>query len=491
MIKTIIIKEILHNVYNLRFIIGLLLSIIVTLLCVVILTSQYEKEMSDYSTRISQQDDFLKKYAHTNRVWWLIIPQKPPEPFRPFIIGLPRDADLGSFDDNPLSALFPHIDLVFIVTVMMSLLALLFSYDALTGERERGTLRLMTAYPVTRAGVLFGKWAGGMLSLMIPFGIALLISLMYIGFHPLIAWSASDYGVFLLLFLTSFFFISIFYLIGLAVSAFSRTSSASILSSLFIWVLMVLVIPNISPYLSAQIYPTPSINKFEREKSRIGGIERDDLGNKLQKEALDTFMREHGAEYISYLEFMKKYIDGTETDPQRRLQKRFQSNPEFKRLFELKRTLDDNAWNEANRIQGEKIEKMQGDLFAKISTQNTIAKYLSCISPYADFVYTATDLTGTGLRSMGFSGHFTENTQQYLNTFREYLIKKTMAEQKKNPMFDSETFLDVHDRPRYSFTEEPLKTRLFAVLPYTGALIGFNILFFLTASLRFLRYDVR
>ncbi len=480
MIRTIIFKEIFHNVYNLRFTVGLLLSVILTLLCVGILTSQYEKEMDDYSTRVSLQDDFLNNYAHTNRMGGMIDPQKPPEPFRPFIIGLPRDADLGSFDDNPLPALFPHIDLVFIVTVVMSLLALLFSYDALTGERERGTLRLMTSYPVNRAAALFGKWAGGMLSLMIPFGIALLISLIYIGFHPLIAWTASDYGTFFLLFLTSFVYISIFYLAGLAVSAFSRTSSASILSSLFIWVLLALVVPNISPYVSAQIYPVPSINKYERERSLIGGIERDELGRKLSKEAMGKIQREYG-------EVLKKASGISREDAQKLLQ----TDPEVKKVYDLMRKANDNAWQEANRIQGEKIEKIQGDLFSKIATQNTAAKYISCASPYADFVFAATDLTGTGLRSLGFRGRFSANQQQYVKIFYEYLNKKVAEARKQNPMYDSNTFLDVRDRPRYSFTEEPLKTRLNAALPYLGVLAVFNLILFLAAFLRFARYDVR
>ncbi len=67
-----------------------------------------------------------------------MILQKPPEQFRPLIIGMQKDADLGSIDDNPLPTLFPPLDLVFIVSIIMSLMAILFSYDAVCGEREKG-----------------------------------------------------------------------------------------------------------------------------------------------------------------------------------------------------------------------------------------------------------------------------------------------------------------------------------------------------------------
>ena len=60
--------------------------------------------------------------------------------------------------DNPLSVLSPSMDLVFFVGVIMSLLAVVFGYDAVAGEKERGTLRLMLTYPVPRDTVLLGKW---------------------------------------------------------------------------------------------------------------------------------------------------------------------------------------------------------------------------------------------------------------------------------------------------------------------------------------------
>lgn len=61
----------------------------------------------------------------------------------------------------------------------------------------------------------------------------------------------------------------------------------------------------------------------------------------------------------------------------------------------------------------------------------------------------------------------------------------------KNPAFDSNTFLDVSDRPRFSFKEEPLIDRIYGVMPYWGILIFFNIIFFICAFVKFIRYDVR
>ena len=182
MLRTIITKESFDNMLNLRFIIGFLLCIIITLSCVIILSHDYQKEMKDYYLRVALQDAFLNNYAHTNRIGGMIVPQKPPEQFRPLVIGIPRDADLGSYDDNPLPVLFPPIDLIFIVTI-----------------------------------------------------------------NPNIKWDGSAWVTFFILILASICFIAAFYLLGLLVSTFSRYSSTSILTALFLWVLFILVIPNISP----------------------------------------------------------------------------------------------------------------------------------------------------------------------------------------------------------------------------------------------------
>lgn len=476
MIRTIISKEIFNNLHNLRFSVGMALSVVLTLLCVIILTGQYDREMKDYTARISQQDDFLSHHAHTNRIGGMITPQQPPERFRPLITGPPRDTDLGSFDDNPLPVLFPNIDFMFIVAVVMSLMALLFSYDALTGEREHGTLRMMAVYPVRRAVILLGKWAGGVLSLMAPLGLSLLVSVVYISLHPRIGWGGTDYGVLGMLFLVSSFYISVFYLIGIMVSAFSRSSSASILSALFIWVLLVLVIPNASPYVAAQISPVPPIQKTFREVKRLGGIERDELGRKLSKEVIERYQRTYGQQFIKIL--------GRPEDVKSLLE----SDPELRKLYLSYRKEYDNAWNEANRIQGEKTGKLNKELFDKIAMQVKIAGIVSRLSPYSDFIYSATTLAGMGITGQSY---FANATGQYWNVWNSYLSKKTEQMKKKDPTFNSESFIDVSDRPRFSFKEMPLKNRVTEIFLYLGILTVFNILFFAAALAKYLRYDVR
>ena len=60
-----------------------------------------------------------------------------------------------------------------------------------------------------------------------------------------------------------------------------------------------------------------------------------------------------------------------------------------------------------------------------------------------------------------------------------------------DPTFDSNSFLDLSGRPRFSYRELSLTDRLSAVLPLIGILVAFLILFLAAAYMAFNRYDVR
>ena len=109
---------------------------------------------------------------------------RPPNPLSIFNVGLdkrlgneiwishgfvPTLWDTGTYKmTNPLLNLFTSIDLVFIFEVVLSLIALIFAYDAIAGERERGTLRLVVTHPVRRGQILLAKYISAMLCLLVP-----------------------------------------------------------------------------------------------------------------------------------------------------------------------------------------------------------------------------------------------------------------------------------------------------------------------------------
>jgi hypothetical protein len=75
---------------------------------------------------------------------------------------------------NHLFKLFTVPDLLYIVKVILSLCAMLFAFDIVCGEKETGTLRQSLSNTVKRPILIFGKWAGGFISFILPFFMAVL-----------------------------------------------------------------------------------------------------------------------------------------------------------------------------------------------------------------------------------------------------------------------------------------------------------------------------
>jgi len=489
MLKTIITREFFNNILNLRFMIGLVLCVIITIACIMILVHDYRQELADYNLRVNLQDEFLDNYATFGRLFWLIPRQKPPERFRPLIIGISGDENVESFDNNPLPILFPPLDFLFIVTIIMSLLALLFSYDAVTGERQSGTLRLVIANSISRTKILLGKFIGGTASLLIPFILSLLVGALYVSINPSIQWDGAAWAEFLLLTLASITFITLFFLLGLMISTFSRYSATSILNCLFLWVLLILVIPNICPYISAQLYRIPSTKVigmqekvFKYNALKVMGQLREEIGKRFKSNYGKPFYELESMEFGGLL---------GECSPAnlKAAQQRAEADPEFKTMINAFREELGEATLPIWRSIKENEDKLWEDLKKKAALQTKLAKNLACISPFANFAYVARDLTGTGLRSLEYFEH---TNGEYESRFWKYGEKKMEDAREKNPAFEEESsFLDLSDRPRFMFKEESLRGKLNAVLPYWGILVLFNVVFFVAAFAGFMVYDVR
>jgi ABC-type transport system involved in multi-copper enzyme maturation permease subunit len=488
MLKTIIVKEFLDNILNLRFMVGLVLCVIITVACIIILSHDYRQELADYSLRVNLQEQALSKYYCIN-LGVLNVRQKPPERFRPLIIGISGKENAESFDDSPLPILFPPLDFLFIVTIIMSLLAILFSYDAITGERQSGTLRLMIANSVSRTKVLLGKFIGGTASLLIPFILSLMVGALYISINPSIQWDGSAWLEFALLTAASITFITLFYLLGLMVSSFSQHSFTSILNCLFLWVLLILVIPNVCPYISAQFCGIPSIKEIERKELEI---ERYSIEVFMERnnETAKKFKSQYGK---LWSEFESMDFGGIgrfgSVNPEhvKAAQQRAAEDPEFKAMMDAYVVEVEKAREEMSRIRKEG-GKFRKDLEEKAAFQTNVAKNLACISPLANFVYIARDLTGTGMRSLEY---FKLIKKEYNDEFWPYLEKKFQDLQKKDPTATYYSFLNISDRPHFVFKEESLRGKLGAVLPYWGILGLFNFMFFAAAFVGFVKYDVR
>ena len=189
MLWIIMTKEFLEKVLTLRFFVALILSIVLTIVSVVVLSEDYAQELADYHLR-------TQMHAETSNEQLIAVDRKP-SILTALFQGITKEAArsvrlligfqpkiIETIDDNPFSVLFPTVDLTFIIGIVMSLLALLFTYDAVCGERETGTLALMASQPIKKPMLILGKWLGGYFSLILPCSVGWLLGLLTLSMQP-------------------------------------------------------------------------------------------------------------------------------------------------------------------------------------------------------------------------------------------------------------------------------------------------------------------
>lgn len=477
MLGAMIGKEIRNHLLSFRFQVTLAMLLVIVPVTVLVLTNDYVRKLDDYSVRQAGRREFLDNYAHFNRINNIIKPIQPPIPFYALIRGLSADVDLESFDEDPLPIMFPLLDLTFIVTILISLAALIFSYDAVSGEKEDGTLKLMMSNGVSRAVILLGKVLGGTISLFVAFAACFGLGLGMILLNPRVEWRGSDWGALALILAGIAVYIVLFHTLGIFISSRHGESASSIMTSLFVWVLVILVIPNISPYAASLISPAPSRIKTNRDLFRISQVERDELGRRLFKERADGLIKEY------------PFLAGADRMSGSEIAAAVREDPGLLPACQAWQAASEAAWKEANAVQDAKAQAINDDLDRREKAQTGLALGLSMISPLADFTYLATDLSSTGMRNMAYFGRL---SAEWDRTFSDYEEKK-MAEMKRADPAVSvwEAKADVGDMPGFNYRQEPLGERLQAGLAPLAVLLIGCILLFAAAYVSFIRYDVR
>jgi ABC-type transport system involved in multi-copper enzyme maturation permease subunit len=475
LLKTIIKKEILNNILSLRFLVTFILLITIISVTVFILTDDYVSRVDEYSRRQSELENYLSQYAHFNRIGNIVDPVQPPLSFFSLIRGLSSEANLEEFHNDPIPVMFPLIDLVFIVTLLMSLVALLFSYDSICGEKGDGTLRLMLSNDLPRSKIILGKIAGGTLTLLIPYIISLIIGMLIILINPRVLWKGEAWGALGLILIGSVMYVILFVCLGILISSRHQTSSASIMTSLFLWVLFILIIPNLSPYAASLVSKTPSRIKMGREISKITDVDRDELGRRLAGERQQTVL--------------KKYPQLAEKLNKDNLQRRLSEDPDYKRAYEELTEEIQAAWDEANRIQGAKADEIRAEYSRKSEVQTRYATTISMLSPLSSFIYLATDLSSTGIRNRD---HFSGLRERWWGLFGEFSRRKRESLKREDPSRDVwNSAVDVSDRPRFEYKEEALISRWLGTIRYFLVLFFITMILFSASYVLFVRYDIR
>ena len=279
MIGTVIKKEILENIHSFKFVVITLLSVILVLTSIFVMYRDYQLRVENYEVL---RPDSGQPVA--------IIPPTPLSIFakgldenmgRSYEVQFGGQINVGSKQQsvNKIFRLFTTPDLLYVIKVVMALCAMLFAFSAVTGEKEAGTLRLVLSNRLGRAILLAGKWIGSFASLVVPFLLAVLLGVILVTLSPQVQMEGEDWlrlGLFLL---GTLFYLAVFFSLGLFISSISHRSASSLVISLFLWAILVFVIPNLGNILARQLVEIPSVQRLEVRRQQIWIKETFELNN--------------------------------------------------------------------------------------------------------------------------------------------------------------------------------------------------------------------
>jgi ABC-type transport system involved in multi-copper enzyme maturation permease subunit len=185
---------------------------------------------------------------------------------------------------NRIFSLFAAPDLLFTIKVVLALLALLFSFDAITHEKEQGTLRLLLSHSLRRPSLIIGKLLGRFVLIAVPFTILFLVFLLSVSLLPA-GEATGDFWIrsFVIL-LVALCYTLLFTAIGLCVSSYVHRSSTSLVLGLALWLLFVFIMPNFGTTIARSVTKTPPADRIEME-GRLNTIRA--IYERLEKEKKD------------------------------------------------------------------------------------------------------------------------------------------------------------------------------------------------------------
>lgn len=214
-----------------------------------------------------------------------------------------NESQFQAAQDQTALARFGDLTPDFILLYILPLFIILTGYNALTREKESGTLRLVLSQGVRPTHLMLGKWLGGLLPLLALLGVVF-------GLAGLLLASLPDFGVFswpafLSLVGVYVVYYAVFLNLTLLVSALSRRCNIAFVVLLGLWMVSCLGMPKLATNLADALHPYPSLQEFtaqvEEEKER--GIDGHNPWSEASRQFEQETLAAHGVDSVSQLPF--------------------------------------------------------------------------------------------------------------------------------------------------------------------------------------------
>jgi len=449
----------------------------------------------EYRAAVRQYDEAVQLAAQSARTQasWMgmsTTTYRAPDPMQIFIPGVNNDIGRlsginglenvklrnSTYADEPIYAIFRSIDFSFIVLVVLSLFAILFTFDAVNGEREAGTLQLTFSNPVPRSTFILAKLAGSWLGLVVPMLVPMLVGVLLVMLYG-VPFAPDDWGRLGMFLLVSLLFFTFFIALGVCLSALTQRPAASFLVSLAVWVTLVLIVPRIGVMAAGAADPVPSVAETE---ARIDAFAKDSQDGRMK--AMEARWQARQVE-------MKGMTGEQREAYERTMEQRWYDEDEAGRL-ESQKEIDAYA------------ARVNEDLRNRKSHQERLAFGLSRFSPASAYQLASMNLAGTGV---SLKSRYEDAMRAYRTAFTDYVGRKqkeTGGQGGFRITVDSQRgfhfsaprergTLDVSDLPAFRPPAVSFGDTVSAAVMDAGLIAVCTLLALAGAFLAFLRYDVR
>ena len=283
--KILIKREILEHLQSLQFITLIVLSVLLFSINGWISVKKYHEQATRYSegragTTQNPSTRRTSLYMSPNPLILLSDGASKHQPHGYSLTPKGRLDPQAAGPKNFKMPVVPELDWSLIIKMVFSLYVLLLAFRGVSGEKEVGTLCLVLSNVLKRNQLLIAKYIAIMLTIGIPLLLGCLVSLLFVSVFMPEAMSLAVFPRILFMILLAFFYLSIFAFLGLFVSSMTARSSVALLVLLAAWIILVIIVPNVSGILSNRLARVPSEFQTARQ---VGPVIQEQVWSRINQ----------------------------------------------------------------------------------------------------------------------------------------------------------------------------------------------------------------
>jgi ABC-type transport system involved in multi-copper enzyme maturation permease subunit len=262
-------KEILQQLISAKFAIMTLLVVVLATVSTVVMHGDYALRLENY--RLLAPDGKRTVAVKETAEMSILVKGLDESMGQVMEINVIGQIDIGRSQNGAvrLFSLFRKMDMQFVITAIMSLAAVIFSFDMVSREKRRGTLKLMLANGIGKARILLAKGIAALSLVAIPLGLALVLCLLYLQLGAGMAVSTDFYLRVLYLAFAGLVYLAVFVSIGLLISCLTHRPSTSLIFAVLGWALLVFVLPSIAAMWGESAADGDSLEQFALQERHI------------------------------------------------------------------------------------------------------------------------------------------------------------------------------------------------------------------------------